>query len=304
MTVQETVMQGTLKSGRNAFSPLGIVLGIVLAVYLVLVIGFAWNPNPLAQALAAIGILTAFIHAVLFYGWRDALALFAICVIVTFAMENIGATTELPFGHYHFEVGANLPHVGVIPVIVGPLWFGMGYFSWHVAAALLGTPARPSRKFELVALPLVAAFVMTQWDVVMEPPESTIARAWVWHDGGGHFGVPLSNYAGWLLTSWLFYQAFAVYLGRRPGLPAPSAAQGRVLRLIAIALYLSSGLTHLTPWLIGGGGEVADAAGQLWRVGDLRASTVVTMLFTMFFSSMLAILQLAKEHADTESADR
>jgi Carotenoid biosynthesis protein len=249
--------------------------------------------------LAAIGILAALVHAALFYGWKDGLALFAICVVVTFMMENIGATTGFPFGHYHFEVGANLPHVGVIPVIVGPLWFGMGYFSWHVAAVLLGAGARPDRKFERFALPLVAAFVMTQWDVVMEPAESTIAKAWIWHDGGAHFGVPLSNYAGWLLTTWLFYQAFAIYLGRRQDLPVPSAAWGRTLRLIAIAFYLSSGLTHLTPWLIGQGGEVVDAAGQIWRISDLRATTVVTMLCTMFFTSLLAVLQLAKEHGAT-----
>jgi len=266
-----------------------------LAVYLALVIGFAWNPNPLAQALAAIGILAALVHAALFYGWKDGLALFAICVVITFVMENIGATTGFPFGHYHFEVGADLPHIGVIPIIVGPLWFGMGYFSWQVAAILVGAPARPSRKFDRVALPLVAAFVMTQWDVVMEPAEATIAKAWIWHDGGAHFGVPLSNYAGWLLTSWLFYQAFAIYLGRRPALPVPPAAWGRTLRLVAIAFYLSSGLTHLTPWLLGQSGEVVDAAGQLWRVGDLRATTVVTMLFTMFFASMLAALRLATD---------
>jgi uncharacterized membrane protein len=266
-----------------------------LAVYLALVIGFAWNPNPLAQALAAIGILAALVHATLFYGWKDGLALFAICVVITFVMENIGATTGFPFGHYHFEVGADLPHIGVIPIIVGPLWFGMGYFSWQVAAVLLGAGARPSRTFDRVALPVVAAFVMTQWDVVMEPAGSTIAKAWIWHDGGAHFGVPLSNYAGWLLTSWLFYQAFAIYLGRRSDLPVPPAAWGRTLRLVAIAFYLSSGLTHLTPWLIGQSGEVVDAAGKLWRVGDLRATTVVTMLFTMFFTSLLAALRLATD---------
>lgn len=289
--------QEVVKSGRP-FALRKVAFWIVLAFYVALVIGFAWNPSPLAQALAAIGILAALIHAALFYGWKDALALFAICVVITFAMENIGATTGFPFGHYHFEVGANLPHVGVIPIIVGPLWFGMGYFSWHVAAALLGAGARPSRKFERFALPLVAAFVMTQWDVVMEPAEATIAKAWIWHDGGAHFGVPLSNYVGWLLTTWLFYQAFAIYLGRRPNLPVPSAPRERTLRLVAIALYLSSGLTHLTPWLIGQSGEVVDAAGQLWRVGDLRATTVVTMLFTMFFTSVLAALWLATDRTD------
>ena len=107
-----------------------------------------------------------------------------------------------------------------------------------------------------------------------------------------------------MLTTWLFYQAFAIYLGRRPDLPVPSAAQGRTLRLIAIAFYLSSGLTHLPPWLIGRSGEVVDAAGQLWRVGDLRATTVVTMMFTMFFTSLLAALRLATAHSDTENADR
>ncbi len=291
MTVQET-------AGRRSFTLAETAFGLLLAVYLALVVGFAWNPTPLAQALAAIGILAALVHAVLFYGWKDALALFAICVAVTFATENMGSLTGFPFGHYHFEVGADLPHVGVIPVIVGPLWFGMGYFSWILAGTLLGASARPSSKFEMIAWPVIAAFVMTQWDVVMDPPLSTISKAWIWHDGGAHFGVPLSNYVGWLLTSWLFYQAFALYLNGRRNAPAPSTAGGKALRLIAIVFYLSSGLTHLTPWWIGQSGEVMDAAGLLWRIGDLRAATVVTMLFTMFFTSMLAMLRLATDNPD------
>lgn len=289
MTTQEALKT----EGRGTFSPAAMAFGILLAGYLALVVGFAWNPTPLAQALAAIGIVLAILHATLFYGARDALAIFAICITITFAMENLGALTGFPFGHYHFEVGANLPHVGLIPVIVGPLWFGMGYFSWILAGTLLGAPARPARKFELFAWPVVAAFVMTQWDVVMDPPLSTISKAWIWHDGGAHFGVPLSNYGGWLLTSWLFYQAFAIYLGRRPDLPELIPARTRALRLMAIALYLGSGLTHLMPWLTGQSGEVADAAGHLWRIVDLRATTVLTMLLTMVFTSLLAVLRLA-----------
>ncbi len=67
---------------------------------------------------------------------RTRLAFFAICLVVTFALENFGSLTGWLFGRYHFEVGAQLPHVGVIPVIVGPLWFGMGYFAWIVAGDL------------------------------------------------------------------------------------------------------------------------------------------------------------------------
>ena len=122
--------------------------------------------------------------------------------------------TGFPFGHYHFEVGSDLIHVGAIPIIVGPLWFGMGYFVGSWPERCLAAHTGVDGKIELIALPVVAAFVMTQWDVVMDPPEATISKAWIWHDGGAHFGVSdLLNYLGWLLTSWLFYQAFAIYLG-------------------------------------------------------------------------------------------
>src|ERR1700685_245972 len=167
-------------SGGYSPSWLEAVGGTVFTIYLVLVVGFAWNPTPFAQGLAALGIAIACIHAALFYGWKNALVLLAICLVTTFTMENIGAATGFPFGHYHFEVGSNLIHVGAIPIIVGPLWFGMGYIAWIVAGTLLcGARARLSGKIERVALPVVAAFVMTQWDVVMDPPEATISKAWI-----------------------------------------------------------------------------------------------------------------------------
>jgi putative membrane protein len=39
-------------------------------------------------------------------------------------------------------------------------------------------------------------------------------------------------------------------------------------------------------------GETTDAAGHVWRIHDLRATTVVIMHFTMVFTSMLAALRL------------
>jgi uncharacterized membrane protein len=150
-------------SGGRSFSPLEAAGWIALVIYLVLVVGFAWNPTPFAQALAALGIAIACTHAVLFYGWRDALVLLAICLAITFAVENVGAATGFPFGHYYFEVGSNLIHVGAIPIIVGPLWFGMGYISWIVAGTLLGgVDRRLNGNIARAALPVVAAFVMTQ----------------------------------------------------------------------------------------------------------------------------------------------
>jgi uncharacterized membrane protein len=270
-----------------------------LIIFVVFVIGFAWNPTPFAQALAACGIAIAGAHAVLVLGWKHAAVFASIVLAVTFALENTGVATGVPFGSYHFEVGATAPHIGLIPIVVGPLWFGMGYFSWIVAETLLvETDDQLRTKFQIVSLPLVAAFVMTQWDVVMDPPEATIAKAWIWHDGGAHFGVPLSNYLGWLLTSWLFFQLFAIYLGRgRRNAPSRPIGDVRKLQLAAIVLYLSSGLTHLTPWIARQSGEATDAVGHIWQIGELREATVVMMLFTMVFTSMLAVLRLAGDRS-------
>jgi len=81
--------------------------------------------------------------------------------------------------------------------------------------------------------------------------------------------------------------------GRRPRhAPTRSIVDIRKLRLAAIVLYLSSGLTYLTPWIAWQSGETTDAAGHIWNIGDLREATVVMMLFTMVFTSMLAIVRL------------
>jgi len=85
-------------------------------------------------------------------------------------------------------------------------------------------------------------------------------------------------------------------LRRQPARSAPYAPQRRTLHAIAILFYVSLGLTHVVAWARGQGGEVVDAAGRTWQIGDLRAATVAIISFTMFFSALLAALRLAKEN--------
>jgi len=283
-------------NGRWSQAAREVVLWLAIVCFLVAAIGFSWDPTPFAHALAAIFVACAIVHAGFFYGPRPALVLFIICISITFTIENIGVATGFPFGHYRFAIDAGLPRIGSIPIIVGPLWFGAGYFSWVVASILLdGADRRLDRPLDFIALPIVAAFVMTQWDVVMDRSESTIAKVWIWHEGGADFGVPLSNYLGWLLTSWLFFQVSALYLRRRISAPLLGTPRSRKPQLIAILFYVSLGLTHIVPWAMGQSGEVTDAAGKTWQIHDLRETTIAIMLFTMFFTAMLAVLNLVKE---------
>ena len=268
---------------------------VLFAAFLVAVVAVAGTPSPVAQALAAGGTLVALAHGARVYGWSGIAVFLAISLAVTFALENLGIYTGFPYGHYHFEVAAGLPHVGAVPIIVGPLYFAMGYFSWMIASLLLDdADLHLDRPLNVVALPLIAAFVMVQWDVVMDPPNATLHRAWIWHDGGGYFGVPLSNYAGWYLTVWLFYQAFALFLHLRPRSvkPRPHGAW-----LPPILVYLAVALGYAVPYLSGGDGEIVDVAGHAWHAQDLRETTMVVMLFTMLFTAALALLRWAARRA-------
>jgi len=112
--------------GSRSLSLRASAFWIILAIYLALVIGFAWNRTPLAEVLAAIGILAAFAHAVLTYGWRDALALAAICVLITFAIGSglaafAGVMNGLYYNEINFGIGLYLGVIGFSAAIIGGL---------------------------------------------------------------------------------------------------------------------------------------------------------------------------------------
>jgi putative membrane protein len=271
------------------------------AVLLLLVVMLGGSTGVAAQCMAAISILVMAIHAIVALGWSEVAIFAASCLTITFAMENIGTTTGFPFGRYAFLVGARLPHVGSIPIIVGALYFGMGYASWVMASLLVGHRVeRPKTRYALVAVPLVAAFVMTQWDVVMDPSGSTLGKAWAWYDSGAYFGVPLSNFLGWLLVTWLYFQAFAIISYRRRA-KADYVWRPRAFWSFPILLYLAAGLCHI-PQMLAPDARLIDAGGRAWSAADLRETAVIVMLFTMAPTSILALLRLASQERDRSSA--
>jgi uncharacterized membrane protein len=275
---------------------------LLLFCYVVGVVLVAGAPTPQAEFFAFVGIIVAFVHAVFVYGWRAALTFLVLCLAITFTIENIGIATGFPFGRYHFEVAPTLPHVGAVPIIVGPLYFAMGHFSWVIASILIGeAEPRPSRLFTRIALPVVAAFVMVQWDVVMDPPNATLGHAWIWHDGGGYFGVPLSNFLGWYLTVWLFFQAFAFLpTGRHRIGKGTTAARLRLVRLVPILLYFSAAISLIAPYFAKSSASV-EVAGTHWNAGDLHETTVIVALFTMVFAAVLAFLRTADPAAKPDA---
>ncbi len=231
----------------------------------------------------------ALLHGRAIFGLRGILTFAGICLGTGFAFETLGVLTGFPFGHYYFTDVMG-PKLYQTPVLLALAYLGMGYLAWTLAGIILRTGSRPFEPLRLIALPLVAAFIMVSWDLAMEAVWATLLRAWVWRDGGPWFGVPVTNFLGWYLTVWVFYQAFAIYLRRH----SPTATRlPPIFWKKAVAFYAASAAGNvLLLTRQRGPTVVTDPSGAHWRTADITASAALASIFVMGAFALLAWLRL------------
>ncbi len=128
---------------------------------------------------------------------------------IAFGMEYLGSRTGFLFGAYTYTELLGPKMLGYVPLLIPLAWFMMLYPAWRIAGRLT------TRTLTRIA---AAALAMTAWDLSLDP-RMVADGAWIWRDGGAYFGIPLSNFAGWLVTAAMI---FSVWLLR-----AHSAAQAR-----------------------------------------------------------------------------
>ncbi|WP_410813626.1 carotenoid biosynthesis protein [Micromonospora sp. 067-2] len=266
-------------------------------------------PLPLAGSVVTVVSLLmeltfALLHGAVGYRWRGILVLLMLALVVSNVIEDIGVLTGVPFGHYHYtdELGAK---VFEVPVLIGPAYFAVGYMAWSIATTLFRPVHRGSPLAAVIGTPLVASFVMVAWDLALDPSSATLRGRWEWEDGGGYFGVPLTNFLGWSLTVYVFYQLFALYLRHR-GPEADSLERLRGgYRALPIVAYVVVAGDYVVTWLTGGHdgvpAQVVDATGHLWRSTDVYESSALSAIYGMGFLALLAALRLANEDRSRRS---
>lgn len=276
---------------RGARGVTAKILWAVVALYAALTAVSSLAPTAIPVSLLVL-LLLAFIlvHGGLRYGWGGILIFVAIALVVSNILENVSILTGFPFGHYYYTDMLG-PKLFLVPLLIGPAYLGTGYLAWTLATMLVGDVRRDSSAFTIIATPVIAAFAMVVWDLCLDPTLSTILHFWVWRQGGGYFGVPLTNYLGWFLTVYLFYQAFALYLrygsARRTQTPAP-----RSVYLQVVVTYAVIGLSFTLQYLSATPRIVTDATGAQWNTGAIHETAAIVGLLTMVFIAVLAALKL------------
>ena len=268
---------------------------------LVVVLGVARLANTLFSLSIDIPLLVAavafaLIHGALRYRWSGVVTFLVMCLVVSNILENTSILTGFPFGHYYYTVG---PKLFLVPLLIGPAYFSTGYLAWVLATVLIGEVRPKGSWFTTFAVPFIASFIMVAWDLSMDPTSSTIQHIWIWEQGGGYFGVPLTNFLGWFFTVYVVFQLFALFLRFRKAAHEETRPRHRSYYAQAIIVYGVLGLTFVLSYLVSSDNTlVTDAVGVVWQTRSIAEAEATVSIFTMLFAAALSAVKLLQGSAD------
>ncbi|MFW6317524.1 MAG: bisanhydrobacterioruberin hydratase [Halorubrum sp.] len=124
---------------------------------------------------------------------RRALGWIGVLIAYTYCIELIGVATGWPYGTFEYTVDLG-PMLGGVPVALPVFFIPLVVNAYLLCLLLLGS--RASNGWLRLASVIAAVVAM---DVVLDPGAVSLG---FWSFGDGAFyGVPLSNYAGWVLSA-------------------------------------------------------------------------------------------------------
>ena len=284
--------------GMNNNKRLMTVLWTMVSVYAVGTIANAlFSLNLQGSLLVLIALAFGLVHGAMRYRWSGIVTFIVIALVVSNILENTSILTGFPFGHYHYTDTLG-PKLFLVPLVIGVAYFSTGYLAWTLSTVLVGDLRRASSALTTFAVPFIASFLMVVWDLCLDPTASTINHLWVWEQGGGYFGVPLTNYLGWFLTVYVFFQLFALFLRFRSAAPEETQPLSRSYLAQAVVMYGVMGLAFVLTYLVDhGSSQVTDAAGVVWQTGSIAEARAAVSIFTMIFAAVLSAVKLLQTPA-------
>ncbi len=237
-------------------------------------------------AYVVLGALSAIVFLGSTLGWRLGVVLAATASALALGAELVGTSVALPFGDYSYSGLLGYRILGLVPFPIPLSWFYMLVGSL-VIVARIAHAADDGRTRWLWALG--AGLLMVAWDISMDPAMVKTGH-WLWGSGAvfrdaeppgwlvafftadAFYGMPLSNWFGWLLTATLIARILLAIV-------PPSRIRARLATSsLPVALYLVNGVMPVALclrdgfWWAAALGAVAMAlpAAVAWRGRDVR----------------------------------
>ena len=216
----------------RVLGPLAFILALVLwtaSSYPLLTLAL------LVASLAMAG--ASFWSCAVLLGARAAWLFLALGAGLGWCAEQMGASRGWFFGDYSYTEVLG-PRLGDVPIAIPLMWFGLCYIGLLMASlALWRQPAPPANWKAAMLGALLAAMIVTAFDLAADPYFVYVLKAWIMEKKDGHwFGETVRGFEGWMTVSLAIVGVFLAVA--RPRL-APSA-RGRTLRaatLLPLGIY-------------------------------------------------------------------
>ncbi|MGQ9904506.1 MAG: carotenoid biosynthesis protein [Anaerolineae bacterium] len=197
------------------------------------------------------------IHLIETRGAITGLLLAGSALTITSISEAVSVVTGAPFGYYNYTGQLGPKAFGLVPFIIPVAWLMVLYPAYETVRFLFKQLApqawRESGWRVGLIQCLLSAAAMTAWDLSLDP-RMVSAGYWVWRDGGPYFGIPLSNFAGWLLTSFIIYAVWRVFDRPIPAVsldqsqPATAPLHAALPVLAYIVTWLGESIANVLFW--------------------------------------------------------
>lgn len=175
--------------------------------------------RPYVFAFFAAYLLAAVPHL----GWRKVLLFTPIGYLIAFLSEVTSINTGFPYGWYYYidTTSSRELWLAGVPFFDSLSYVFLCYCSYSVALLIL-SPLKTERRTLAIlethairrSFPalLLGSLLQTYLDIIIDPVSLQggrwfLGQIYGYREAGAHFGVPLSNYLGWWLTSALMIGA-------------------------------------------------------------------------------------------------
>jgi putative membrane protein len=165
-------------------------------------------------------------------GWGRAAAFVVLGYIISWAAELSSITTGFPFGEYLYIPGTAGQELWVagVPFMDSLSYVFLAYASFTLALIALAPGPVRAGGYRLPDDPLflggwrpwvLGAVLMVTLDIVIDPAALRgyrwfLGQIYGYPEGGVYFGVPLANFAGWLLVALILIKVLQALITRVP----------------------------------------------------------------------------------------
>lgn len=139
-------------------------------------------------------------------GKKRGLLTFAILAVFAITFEYFSIKTGFPYGEFYYTSNVGLKIFDTVPWAIGFAWVPLVMGSFLLSYSFF----KEKRSFIII---LASAIILVMSDFVLDPGAVAL-NMWVWKDQGFLYGIPLSNYFGWLISG-LFGSTIFYFLNKR-----------------------------------------------------------------------------------------